>query len=239
MRCALLACVVFLGVWGCAADTRAGEKEEAVMAGCSATASTGVGYAGCVAAGWAGQAINTCLTQPQKCWRGDGKKLLCSIGIGGGCKSAVDPAELIRVFPFNGGCEAIYNTGIYFSPDCQNLRGGGNTINAWAAPQAHWSFVRGMVVFKGCIITAFNSGIYKSCDGLNLGGGGNTVKLYDDRRTYVESMDVVNYKGQLVLRTKFHNNPYYCDPSGNYPGGGPGVDHCDHGTVTAAYTPPR
>jgi hypothetical protein len=68
MRCALLACVVFFGVWGFADDARAGEKEEAVMAGCSATASTGVGYAGCVAAGWAGQAVNTCLTQPQKCW---------------------------------------------------------------------------------------------------------------------------------------------------------------------------
>jgi hypothetical protein len=95
-----------------------------------------------------------------------------------------------------------------------------------------------MAVFQGCIITAFNSGIYKSCDGINLGGGGNTKKVFDDSRTYVESMDVVNYNGKLVLRTKFHNNPYYCDPSGNYPAGGPGVDHCDHGTITPAYTPP-
>jgi hypothetical protein len=135
--------------------------------------------------------------------------------------------------PFRGGCEVIYNTGIYWSPDCKNLRGGGQTINAWNAPQTHWSFVRGMVIFDDCIITAFNSGIYKSCNGINLGGGGETMKLYDGAP--VVSMDVVRYNGRLVLRTEFATpeTPWYCDPSGNHPAGGPGVDHCDHGTITA------
>jgi hypothetical protein len=225
MQRILLAFGIFFVACGFASTSLAGEKEEAVMAACSATASTGVGYAGCVAAGWAGQAVDTCLQTPDKCWGGDGKKLLCAVGIGGGCHPT-QPAELIRVFPFNGGCEAIYNTGIYFSPDCQNLKGGGNTINAWNVPQAHWSSVRAMVVFKNCIITAFNSTIWKSCDGINLGGGGNSVLLYNGAA--VEIMDLVNYNGQLTLHTKFHNNPWYCDPSGDHPAGGPGVDHCDH-----------
>lgn len=230
MRKIAVACLSIFGVTLFLSNSFAGEKEEAVMAGCAVTAATVVGYAGCVAAGWAGQAADTCVNEPSKCYGGDGKKLLCSVGIGG-CPKPAEPAQLIRVVPFRGGCEAIYNTGIYWSADCQNLRGGGRTINAWDVPEAHWSFVRAMVIFRDCIVTAFNSGIYKSCNGLNLGGGGETVKVYEGAP--VEAMDVVAYQGRLVLRTKFANNPYYCDPSGDHPGGGLGVDHCDHGSVNS------
>jgi hypothetical protein len=101
-------------------------------------------------------------------------------------------------------------------------RGGGNTVNVWNVPDPQWSFVRGQVIFCDCVITAFNDSIYKSCDGLNLGGGGNTVRVYQG--AHVLSMAVVEYKGRPVLRTQCENNPAYCDPTGDYPGGGPGVE---------------
>jgi hypothetical protein len=207
-------------------DLFAGEAEEKVMASCLVTNSaTPAAYAACVAAGVTKNEVQKCITTPQQCYgpNNELRKLFCAVGIGSGC-AGPQQAQLIRVFPFHGGCEVIYNTGIYFSPDCQNLRGGGNTINAWQAPQAHWSFVRAMTVFHDCIYTAFNSAIYRSCDGVNLGGGGNTVKLYEGAP--VESMQVTTVNGNEVLRTKFRNNPYYCDPSGDHPGGGPGVWHC-------------
>jgi hypothetical protein len=232
MRNTLLACIAFVAASFFISDSFAGEKEDAVIAGCaSATGPTAVGYLGCVAAGLTGNEITTCATNPSQCYgpNNELRKAFCALGVGG-CPKPPEPAQLIRMFPYHGGCEVIYNTGIYFSPDCQNLRGGGNTVNAWAAPQAHWEFVRAMVLFQDCIITAFNSAIYRSCNGINLGGGGETKKLYEGAA--VESMDVVRYNGKLVLRTKFHNNPYYCDPSGYWPAGGEGVDHCDHGTIT-------
>jgi hypothetical protein len=47
-----------------ASNSLAGEKEEAVMAGCAATASTAIGCAGCVGAGLTGNEINTCVNEP-------------------------------------------------------------------------------------------------------------------------------------------------------------------------------
>jgi hypothetical protein len=229
MRTLFLIAVAFL-LTPCASF--AGEQEEAVAARCAvSTGPTAVPYVACVAAGLTGNEIQKCITTPSQCYgqNNEIRKFFCAIGIGG-CPEPPERAQLIRVMPFHGGCEAIYNTGIYWSPDCQNLRGGGKTINAWDVDQAHWSFVRGMVIFDNCIITAFNSGICKSCNGINLGGGGRTEKLYDGAP--VESMDVVRYNGRLVLRTKFRDNPWYCDPSGDYPAGGPGVDHCDQGIIT-------
>ena len=126
--------------------------------------------------------------------------------------------------PYRGGCIAVYQSGMYFSPDCQNLRGGGKTENVWNVVEPHWKFVRGQVIFRDCVITAFNSGIYRSCDGRFLGGGGNTQKVYEGAA--VESMTVTMLNGVPVLKTKFVNNPYYCDAVGDHPGGGGVTVHC-------------
>jgi hypothetical protein len=219
------ACVVLLLAALFSFDAFAGEKEEAVVGKCTVASSTAVGFVGCVAAGWTGNEIETCLKTPNKCYgpNNELRKFFCAVGIGG-CPQPPTPTELVRVLPFRGGCISIFQSGMYWSPDCQNLRGGGRTVNAWAVNQPHYAFVRGMVIFHDCVITAFNSGIYKSCNGINLGGGGETKKVYEGAP--VESMTVTTYQGRLVLRTKFKNNPFYCDPTGDHPGGGGETTHC-------------
>ena len=41
--------------------------------------------------------------------------------------------DLKILFPYRGGCIAVFKSGTYFSPDCRNLRGGGGgkTVRAW------------------------------------------------------------------------------------------------------------
>jgi hypothetical protein len=102
-------------------DLFAGEAEEKVMASCLVTNSaTPAAYAACVAAGVTKNEVQKCITTPQQCYgpNNELRKLFCAVGIGNGC-AGPQQAQLIRVFPFHGGCEVIYNTGIYFSPDCQ------------------------------------------------------------------------------------------------------------------------
>src|ERR1700730_3601351 len=218
---------VLLGGITFASNSLAGEKEEAVMAGCAVTASTAIGYAGCVGAGLTGNEINTCVNEPSKCYgpNNELRKAFCAVGIGG-CPKPVEPTPLIRVVPFRAGCIAIHKSGMYWSPHCQNFRGGGNTVNAWQVQDPDYRFVRGMAIFHDCVITAFSiGGIYKSCNGTNLGGGGQTVKLYEGRK--VSTMSVIPYRGGYALRTQFDDGTPYCDPSGDHPAGGPGVTHCE------------
>ena len=127
----------------------------------------------------------------------------------------------IHVTHYRDGCIAWFLHSTYFSPDCQNLSGGGQTKVAWPGEYRN---VRAFVTFNDCVITAFSGGgIYKSCNGLNLGGGGSTKKLYD-KPNPVTSM-TVTLDGKL--RTVFsHPGECYLDPSGDYPAGGPGVTHC-------------
>lgn len=128
---------------------------------------------------------------------------------------------LVHFDHFNNGCLAWFNHGVYFSPDCKNISGGGRTQKSWPGD---YKYVQAYVIFKGCVITAFSGGgIYKSCDGLNIGGGGNTVKLYDFPNK-VQSMTVT---ADGRLRTVFsHPGECYLDPSGDHPAGGPGVTRC-------------
>lgn len=75
---------------------------------------------------------------------------------------------------FSGG-------GIYFSPDGQNLGGGGRTGKVYAGKQIATTMVcdRGSGVNgSDSVITTFSGGgVYKSSDGNNLGGGGRQFAL--------------------------------------------------------------
>jgi hypothetical protein len=127
--------------------------------------------------------------------------------------------EFVRTQRFSKGCIDIWWHQIYFSPDCQNPAGGGNTVVAYPGD---WTNVVALVIVNDCVVTAFTGGgIYKSCDGLNLGGGGNTVKLYEGVR--VSEMIACREGG---LRVMFKSGDCYTDPSGDHPAGGPGTHHC-------------
>jgi hypothetical protein len=219
---------ILLGAVTFASNSLAGEKEEAVMAQCAVTTATPADYTACVGAGLTKNEITTCIKEPAKCYgpNNELRRAFCAIGIGG-CPKPPEPTPLIRVVPFRNGCIGIYKSGMYWSPDCQNLRGGGNTVNAWQVEDPDYRFVRGMAIFRDCVITAFSGGgIYKSCNGTNLGGGGQTVRVYQGERR-VTSMSVVPYRGGYALRTVFDDGTPYCDPTGDHPGGGPGVTHCE------------
>jgi hypothetical protein len=72
----------------------------------------------------------------------------------------------------NGVITAFSGGGIHFSPDGQNLGGGGSTTRVYDGRQT----VVAMMPYAGGVITAFSGGrIYFSPDGQNLGGGGNTI----------------------------------------------------------------
>jgi hypothetical protein len=72
-----------------------------------------------------------------------------------------------------GVITAFSGKGIYFSPDGQNLGGGGNTIRVDSASQP----VVAMIAYQAGVITAFSSGggVCFSPDGQNLGGAGRTM----------------------------------------------------------------
>jgi hypothetical protein len=190
----------------------AGDKEDAVIASCAPYAANYYAYGACVAKGLAWNEANTCISTPSNCFgeNNEIRKAFCAVGVG--CPSAPYINELKWVLQYNSGCIAVFKSGTYFSPDCQNLRGRGQTANVWGGKA---QYIRAMVIFRGCVITAFHSAIHRSCDGYNLGGtGGNSTKTYDGAP--VVSMRVVNSE----LHTVFSNNPCYRDTTGRYPAGG-------------------
>lgn len=199
----------------------AGSEEERVIASCAPKAGNGYAYAACVAAGLSANEMQTCINTPQRCF-GPGnefRKYLCAVGIG--CAQEEYVNELERLIPYNGGCIAVFKSGIYFSPDCTNLRGQGRTENVWKVDEPHASYVRDLVVFDDCVYTAFSGGgIYRSCDGRNLGGGGNTTKVYEGQ--VVRSMTAT----PNGLVTVFQDGSCYLSPDGLEPGGGKRAGHC-------------
>jgi hypothetical protein len=230
----VLAAISLLSMGTVISDAFAGEKEDVVLSDCSPTAVAGAyaGYAFCVGAGLTGKEINTCINNPSQCFgpSNELRKMFCAAGLFGGCPKPPTPAQLIRVLPYRGGCLAIFDNGMYLSPDCQHLRGEAPpTQNAWKADQPYYKYVQGTVIFDDCVITAFSGGgIYKSCDGLNLGGvpiGTNTVKLYQGQK--IRLMKVINYRGKPVVAYVFEDGYQYCDPTGDHPGGDdPRVTRC-------------
>jgi hypothetical protein len=74
------------------------------------------------------------------------------------------------------GVLAAFSTGeIYFSPDGQNLHGGGNSVLVYGGTQ----MATALAPYQGGVLAAFSGGaVYFSPDGLNLGGGGNTIRVY-------------------------------------------------------------
>jgi hypothetical protein len=147
----------------------------------------------------------------------------------GACMSAGGPptrgggggggdSRFIERIDFNGGCLAVWVDAIYFSAGCQTLNGAGN---GKAAYRGKWSDIVAIRIFNGCVMTALRAAIYKSCDGLNLTGGGNTKEVYPGAQIFTIE---VTPQG---LRTYFKpHGDCYLDPTGDHPGGGPGVTHC-------------
>lgn len=133
------------------------------------------------------------------------------------CRSSGPPKPAFMI-PYKRGFVLIYGDGNshdgYYSPDGQNLRGGGNTIQNYDGRQ----YVLAMVPYRNRVWTAFSGGgIYRSsphaqqlspADGLLYNAGAK-----------VRSMRVVNRK----LETCFVRARCYCSRDGLHPGGGPGT----------------
>jgi hypothetical protein len=114
-----------------------------------------------------------------------------NLGGGGNTKLAYTrPAGMLRVdamIPYqNGVVTAFYNPsggsggGIYFSPDGNNLGGGGNTRRVGSSGVR----VDALLSYGKGLLTAFYShrsgdswGVYLSPDGQNLAGGGSTTRV--------------------------------------------------------------
>jgi hypothetical protein len=152
-----LAGAILLGGVTLVLDARAGAKEDAVLA---LTASTYAGYAACVGAGLTGNEIGVCLSTHSQCFgtNNELRKMFCAVGVGCPPPPSRTPQQLVRVVPYGGGCIAIWTGNIYWSPDCQNIGGGGNTVNAWDVPDPDWRYIQSMVINHGCVITAFSGG---------------------------------------------------------------------------------
>jgi hypothetical protein len=129
------------------------------------------------------------------------------------------PTDLIRTVAFRGGCVTSFTHGIYFSPDCKNLRGSGNTVNIYNNDYSH---IRGMVTYKNCIITAFDDGtIHKSC--------GEKLNLAADQLVYSGGILLYAFyvRSNEVCASFVEDHGCYCDPDGeSFVGGRPGDHHC-------------
>jgi hypothetical protein len=143
--------------------------------------------------------------------------------MGGNCGggAAAPVTDLIRVVGFRGGCVAVFQHAIHFSPDCKDLRVGdaGKTVKIYDNDYSH---IRGMAYYKNCIITAFDDGtIHRSCgDKLNLA---SDDKVYDGRILVY----ALYTRANEVCASFVENHGCYCDPDGeNFVGGRPGDHHC-------------
>jgi hypothetical protein len=81
----MLAIAAMLAIGSFASTSFAGEKEEEVFAKCALNPTSYWGYVFCVGAGVTGNEVQTCISQPEKCYgpNNELRKLFCSIGIGG------------------------------------------------------------------------------------------------------------------------------------------------------------
>jgi hypothetical protein len=120
---------------------------------------------------------------------------------------------LRQMVSFSGGVFAAFELGtIYFSPDGQNLGGGGNTTAVYDGSQK----VRAITPYQNGVLTAFTGeGVYLSLDGKNLGGGGNTTRVYSGSQQVVA---MIPY--QTAVLTAFSGGGIYLSPDGKNVGGG-------------------
>ena len=212
-----------LGLIAVPNSAMAGDKEDAIASSCLTSPGGALAYFRYVGGRLFGQEIETCISQPSECYgpNNEFKRSFCAIGVGG-CKQPERWDQLIQVVPFKGGCIAIYWGGMYRITDTENLKGGGNTVNAWDTADPRYKYVQAMVIHKGCMITSFSGGgIYKSCNGLNLGGGGKFVRLYQG-----VNVGLMFSCEEKTLRTMFVTGDCYMDPTGDNPASGP---HCKPG----------
>ncbi|MFN2445802.1 MAG: WD40 repeat domain-containing protein [Vicinamibacterales bacterium] len=123
------------------------------------------------------------------------------------------PGTVVAMIRYgNGVITAFSNKAVYFSPDGQNLGGGGNTIRVYDGRQ---TVVR-MIPYGNDVITAFSGkGIYFSPDGRDVGGGGSTVRVYTGTQSVIAMMP---YRNGVI--TAFSGNRIYFSPDGQNAGGG-------------------
>jgi hypothetical protein len=125
-----------------------------------------------------------------------------------------------RGTPVLGGVVTAFGSGaITFSPDGQNLGGGGSTSRLYSGTQT----VVAMIPYKGGIITAFSGGgIYFSPDGTNPGGGGNTKLVYAAPQFSTNRLvSMIPYgTGVLTTFSSFQYERVYYSPDGLNLGGG-------------------
>jgi subtilisin family serine protease len=132
---------------------------------------------------------------------------------------------VIAMIPYKQGViTAFSGGGIYYSPDGNNLGGGGNTTRVYSGRQT----VIAMISYKLGVITAFSGGgIYYSRDGNNLGGGGSTKRVYSGRQTVIV---MIPYKKGVV--TAFSGGGIYYSRNGNNLGGGGSTNRVYSGKQT-------
>jgi Peptidase family M23 len=120
---------------------------------------------------------------------------------------------LRQMVPASDGVIAAFELGtIYFSPDGQNLGGGGNTTAVYDGSQK----VCAITSYQNAVLTAFSGGgIYLSPDGQNLGGGGNTIRVYSGRQQVVAMIPYQN-----AVLTAFSGGGIYLSPDGQNLGRG-------------------
>jgi len=136
--------------------------------------------------------------------------------------------SLVTVVPYNGGVIYGFKSGVYFSPDGENARGGGNTVRIYPpiGATAQTAAVIAMVPWKNGVITAFdNAGVYYSPDGQNVGGGGSTVSVYEGSQTARAMAIYTHSSGRQGVKTLF-GSTWYCSPDGQNVGGGGSTTHC-------------
>jgi hypothetical protein len=111
------------------------------------------------------------------------------------------------------GVDTLLNGGgVYFSPDGNNIGGGGSTSPAYTGTQ----HIVEMTAAANGVETLFSGGgVYFSPDGKNLGGGGNTLLTYFGTQKVLSVQPFKN--GVLTL---FGGSGLYLSPDGSYLGGG-------------------
>ena len=121
-----------------------------------------------------------------------------------------------------GGVDVRYDNGlIYFSPDGQNLGGGGITVLAYDGSAGPVN----LVPAGSGVDVLFQSGsVYYSPNGQNLGGGGSTVSAYSGSQRVLQMVPA----GNGAVDTLFSGGGVYYSPNGQNLGGG--------GSTVSAYS---
>jgi uncharacterized delta-60 repeat protein len=131
------------------------------------------------------------------------------------------PEAVRHIVPYARGLITAFRSGVvYYSPDGQNLGGGGRTIRVYGGRTIRGVYggweIAAMIPYWNNIITAFSYGaVFSSPNGQNLGGGGNTTLVYTGTQR-VDAM--IPY--QTGVLTAFSDGSIYYSPDGQNLGGG-------------------